>query len=63
MNVIDCRAISKHIRQDLRKCVNELGFTPGLSVIIVGDNPASMTYVNNKYKACDEVGFTAKLYI
>lgn len=55
--VIDCKAISKHIRRDLRRRVDELGFTPGLAVIVVGDNPASMTYVNNKCKACDEVGF------
>ena len=55
--VIDCKALSKHIRRDLRKRVDELGFTPGLAVIVVGDNPASMTYVNNKCKACDEVGF------
>lgn len=55
--VIDCKALSKHIRRDLRKRVGELGFTPGLAVIVVGDNPASMTYVNNKCKACDEVGF------
>lgn len=55
--VIDCKALSKHIRRDLRKRVDELDFKPGVAVIVVGDNPASMTYVNNKCKACDEVCF------
>ena len=58
--VIDCKALSKHIRRDLRRRADELGFAPGLAVIVVGDNPASMTYVNNKCKACDEVGFRSE---
>lgn len=33
------------------------GITPGLAVILVGDDPASCIYVRNKKKACDEVGF------
>ena len=33
------------------------GITPGLAVVIVGDDPASRVYVNNKKKACAEVGF------
>lgn len=33
------------------------GITPGLAVILVGDDPASQIYVRNKKKACDEVGF------
>jgi len=33
------------------------GVTPGLAVILVGDDPASQTYVRNKQKACEEVGF------
>lgn len=57
MNVIDCKSLSKRIRREIRKRVDGLGFTPGLAVIVVGDNPASTTYVNNKCKACNEVGF------
>ena len=33
------------------------GITPGLAVILVGDDPASQTYVRNKQKACEDVGF------
>ena len=37
--------------------LKEKGITPGLAVILVGDDPASQTYVRNKQKACEEVGF------
>ncbi|MBR3778428.1 MAG: bifunctional methylenetetrahydrofolate dehydrogenase/methenyltetrahydrofolate cyclohydrolase FolD [Clostridia bacterium] len=37
--------------------LKEKGITPGLAVILVGDDPASQTYVRNKQKACQEVGF------
>ncbi len=40
----------------------ELGITPGLAVVIVGDDPASRVYVNNKKKACEEVGFYSEEY-
>ena len=37
--------------------LKEKGIIPGLAVILVGDDPASQTYVRNKQKACEEVGF------
>ena len=37
--------------------LKEQGITPGLAVILVGDDPASQTYVRNKQNACEEVGF------
>ena len=37
------------------------GVTPGLSVILVGDNPASQVYVRNKVKACDDAGLYSVL--
>lgn len=61
MNVIDCKAISKQCRERIKNEVKKLGFPPGLAVILVGDDPASMTYVNNKKKACDEVGFHSEI--
>lgn len=61
MNVIDCKAISKHWRRLLKEEIENLGFTPGLAVILVGDDPASMTYVNNKKKACSEVGIHSEI--
>jgi methylenetetrahydrofolate dehydrogenase (NADP+)/methenyltetrahydrofolate cyclohydrolase len=58
--LIDGTAIARLIRAESRKRVEKLkaefGITPGLAVIMVGDNPASEIYVRNKRKACDEVG-------
>lgn len=59
MTIIDGKAISAQIREDLKKQVEELkaqGITPGLAVILVGDDPASAVYVRNKARACDELG-------
>ena len=38
----------------------QLGRPPGLTVVVVGDNPASAVYVRNKVKACDEAGFRSE---
>ena len=57
--IIDGKAIAAAVRADVAKEVAELkdkGITPGLAVVIVGDDPASRVYVNNKKKACAEVG-------
>lgn len=57
--IIDGKAIAAAVRADVAKEVAELkdkGIIPGLAVVIVGDDPASRVYVNNKKKACAEVG-------
>lgn len=57
--LIDGRAVSAATRKDIAAEVarlNEEGVKVGLAVIIVGDNPASRVYVNNKKKACAELG-------
>ena len=57
---IDGKAIAAALRGEIAAEVTELkkkGITPGLAVILVGDDPASQTYVRNKQKACEEVGF------
>lgn len=64
--IIDGKAISIEIRQELKQKViafEELfGFKPGLAVIIVGTDPASKVYVNNKRKACEEIGYNSFVY-
>ena len=58
--LIDGKAISAAVRAEVAAEVvklKEQGITPGLAVILVGDDPASRIYVNNKKKACAEVGF------
>ena len=61
--ILDGKKIAAEIRAELREEVAELVAqghrAPSLAVIIVGNNPASETYVNNKLKACAEVGISA----
>ncbi|HVW68942.1 MAG TPA: tetrahydrofolate dehydrogenase/cyclohydrolase catalytic domain-containing protein, partial [Steroidobacteraceae bacterium] len=58
--IIDGRQVAASIRQECKARVAALrehrGVTPGLAVILVGDNPASAVYVGSKIKACAEVG-------
>ena len=57
--IIDGKAISAAVRADVAAevaALKEKGIVPGLAVIIVGDDPASRVYVNNKKKACAEAG-------
>jgi len=61
--IIDGKAVAADIRADVAKRVQELkakGVTPALSVILVGDNPASVSYVTGKQKALAEAGMTDK---
>jgi methylenetetrahydrofolate dehydrogenase (NADP+) / methenyltetrahydrofolate cyclohydrolase len=58
-NVIDGRAVAEKVYVDLRREIGELkskGVTPGLAVVLVGDNPASRAYVRSKDKMCRELG-------
>ncbi|MBP3359222.1 MAG: bifunctional methylenetetrahydrofolate dehydrogenase/methenyltetrahydrofolate cyclohydrolase FolD [Clostridia bacterium] len=59
------KEVSKRIKDQLRAEVEELrkkDIKPGLAVIIVGDDPASRVYVNNKKKACEECGIYSEEY-
>lgn len=63
--VIDGKAISAKVKSEVRQETEALkakGISIGLAVVIVGDNPASRVYVNNKKKACAEVGFESFEY-
>ena len=56
---IDGNALSQTLRADVTKRATALkvrGITPGLAVILVGENPASQVYVRNKVKACEDSG-------
>ena len=53
--ILSGKEVSARIKDELRKeaeGLKERGIMPGLAVIIVGDDPASRVYVNNKKKAC-----------
>ena len=64
--IIDGRRIAAEVREDIRaraeRFSSETGITPGLAVIIVGDDPASRVYVRNKHRACIEAGFRSDVY-
>lgn len=63
--IIDGKAIAQEIRADLAKQVAQLtaqGNTPGLTVVLVGDNPASKVYVRSKQRACEEAGINSTVH-
>ena len=61
--IISGKVVSEKLRLELKdsisKFINDSGHTPGLAVVLVGDNPASQVYVRNKHKACLEVGINS----
>jgi len=60
---IDGIVIAQSVKDRVKKAVEELkaqSINPCLATIIIGDNPASATYVKNKHKACEEVGIITK---
>ena len=62
--IIDGKALSAQVRTEVTQRVAALkaqGVTPGLAVILVGDNPASQVYVRNKVKACVDSGLHSVL--
>ncbi|BCB04685.1 bifunctional methylenetetrahydrofolate dehydrogenase/methenyltetrahydrofolate cyclohydrolase FolD [Bacillus sp. KH172YL63] len=63
--IIDGKLIAKHYREQLAIKIQKLkeqGITPGLAVILVGDNHASQSYVKMKRKACSNLGIHSELY-
>lgn len=64
-NIIDGKKIAKEIRAELKvetTLLKEKNVVPGLAVILVGEDPASMSYVTGKKKACEEVGILSKSF-
>ena len=62
--IIDGKELARRLRAEIAAGVAELkactGSVPGLAVILVGDNPASVSYVTAKEKACGEVGMLSR---
>ena len=63
--LIDGNAIARKVREEIRTRVDALkqrrGVTPGLAVILIGEDPASKVYVRNKIRACAEVGIESQV--
>ena len=62
MKIIDGKEVSLYIKEKTRDEAAKLKTRPGLAVILVGDDPASHVYVNNKKKACEFCGFYSESY-
>lgn len=64
--IISGKQVSLELREELKKkaaaFAAETGITPGLAVIIVGQDPASTVYVRNKHKACLELGYYSEVH-
>ena len=64
MKLIDGKELARSLRGEIAAGVaalkSEKGVTPGLAVILVGDNPASVSYVTAKEKACTEAGMLSR---
>ncbi len=62
MNIIDGKAISTQIKDEVREKIERDGIKASLAVILVGQDPASTVYVNNKKKACEYCGIESLSY-
>ena len=64
--ILDGTQIALEVRQEVTEAVNRLKreqqITPGLVVVLVGENPASASYVRGKERACDEVGIYTETF-
>lgn len=65
MKIIDGKALSNTIKEEIKAEVDQIraqgGNIPHLAAVLVGDNPASASYVRNKVRFCDQVGFESTL--
>ena len=66
MNLIDGKAIAAAVKSEIanevKKMIDAGQKTPHLAAVLVGNDPASETYVASKERACKEVGFTSSIY-
>lgn len=60
--IIDGKAVSAAVKEQVRAEIERDGIKAGLAVVIVGDDPASRVYVNNKKKACELCGIKSFEY-
>ena len=64
--LIDGKKVSSDIREKLKtetaEFVQKTNITPGLAVVLVGNDPASAVYVRNKHRACGEIGFYSEVH-
>lgn len=65
IHLIDGKKVAQQKQEEIKVQAAQLkkeGITPGLAVVLVGDDSASQVYVRNKERACQEIGFYSKVY-
>ena len=64
--VLDGRELARRVREELASAIDDFqtaeGVTPGLAVVLVGDDPASQVYIRTKMRECERVGIRAELH-
>lgn len=60
--IIDGKALAQQIRDEVAQEIKQTGITPGLAVVLVGEDPASKTYVGMKEKACRAAGINSVVH-
>jgi len=63
--ILDGKQVAAEVQEEVKQeaaQLKEQGITPGLAVVLVGDNPASQVYVRNKHRACEEVGIYSEVH-
>ena len=61
MILMDGKELSKKLFDEMAKIIQSKKIKPGLTVILVGDDPASAVYVRNKHQACEKVGIASEV--
>ena len=65
IHLIDGKKVAQQKQEEIKEQTARLkaeGITPGLAVVLVGEDPASQVYVRNKERACQEIGFYSIVY-
>jgi len=60
--ILSGKALAAEIEEELKKRVEKLGFAPGLDIVMVGDDPASRTYVEKKLNKAGDIGIKGRLH-
>ncbi|MEW5996920.1 MAG: bifunctional 5,10-methylenetetrahydrofolate dehydrogenase/5,10-methenyltetrahydrofolate cyclohydrolase [Candidatus Micrarchaeota archaeon] len=60
--ILSGKALAAEIEEELKKRAEALGFTPGLDIVMVGDDPASRTYVEKKLNKAGDIGIKGRLH-
>ncbi len=61
MTILDGKEVSKKIKQQVKDEIEKLDYKPGISVVLVGNDPASEVYVNSKHKTAEKLGMKSEV--